>query len=283
MHLCAAARPEPVLASLCVLRPSDSKKKKAAMKKAGSKASLKGVASAGQLSEAENSAVNGGLDVNGMAAALAEFELNDRSTTGVLTSHPQSRDIHFESFSLLFHGHELLTDTRLELNYGRWALQPFRAAQQMCTASWGTCSKNVSVCGSGGATPSGPPSLSGSNWAGSWGGTRGVGEAPAQPSPAQPSSCAGRLLPCCAALDVAPSPALRRRYGLIGPNGCGKSCLLKALGARDLPIPEHIDVYLLDREIPGTDMTALEESAAAASRLRPPLLPQCRLRALLPG
>lgn len=89
------------------------------MKKAGSKASLKGSASASQLSEAENSAVNGGIDANGMAAALAEFELNDRSTTGVLTSHPQSRDIHFESFSLLFHGHELLTDTRLELNYGR--------------------------------------------------------------------------------------------------------------------------------------------------------------------
>lgn len=61
----------------------------------------------------------------------------------------------------------------------------------------------------------------------------------------------------------APQPArvhcpARRRYGLIGPNGCGKSCLLKALGARDLPIPEHIDVYLLDREIPASDMTALE-------------------------
>lgn len=58
-----------------------------------------------------------------------------------------------------------------------------------------------------------------------------------------------------------------RRYGLIGPNGCGKSCLLKALGARDLPIPEHIDVYLLDREIPASDMTALEVRGATA-RLR---------------
>lgn len=96
-------------------RPSDSKKKKQALKKAGSKASLKGSASASQLSEAENSAANG------LADALEEFALNDRSTTGVLTSHPQSRDIHFESFSLLYHGHELLTDTRLELNYGRCA------------------------------------------------------------------------------------------------------------------------------------------------------------------
>lgn len=44
-------------------RVSDAKKKKAAMKKAGSKSSLKAAASAGQLSEAENV----GLDANGVA------------------------------------------------------------------------------------------------------------------------------------------------------------------------------------------------------------------------
>ena len=59
--------------------------------------------------------------------------------------------------------------------------------------------------------------------------------------------------------------APRRRYGLIGPNGCGKSCLLKALGARDVPIPDHIDVYLLDKEIAASDMTALQASPATAS------------------
>ena len=49
-----------------------------------------------------------------------------------------------------------------------------------------------------------------------------------------------------------------RRYGLVGPNGSGKSTLLKALGNREVPIPEHIDIYFLDREIPASDMTALE-------------------------
>jgi ATP-binding cassette, subfamily F, member 2 len=49
-----------------------------------------------------------------------------------------------------------------------------------------------------------------------------------------------------------------RRYGLIGPNGCGKSCLLKALAARDVAIPEHIDIYYLDREVDASDETALE-------------------------
>lgn len=56
--------------------------------------------------------------------------------------------------------------------------------------------------------------------------------------------------------NAAPHP--HRRYGLIGPNGCGKSCMLKALAARDVPIPPHIDVYLLDKEIEASDMTALE-------------------------
>lgn len=49
-----------------------------------------------------------------------------------------------------------------------------------------------------------------------------------------------------------------RRYGVIGPNGCGKSSFLKALGNREVPIPEHIDIYMLDREMDATDLTALQ-------------------------
>lgn len=50
----------------------------------------------------------------------------------------------------------------------------------------------------------------------------------------------------------------RRRYGLIGPNGCGKSTLLASLAAREVPCPEHIDIFHLDREAPATDMSSLE-------------------------
>lgn len=49
-----------------------------------------------------------------------------------------------------------------------------------------------------------------------------------------------------------------RRYGLIGLNGCGKSSLLAVLGNREVPIPEHIDIFHLSREIPASSKTALE-------------------------
>jgi ATP-binding cassette, subfamily F, member 2 len=49
-----------------------------------------------------------------------------------------------------------------------------------------------------------------------------------------------------------------RRYGLIGLNGTGKSTFLKCLAAREVPIPKHIDILLVDREQRASDMTALE-------------------------
>ena len=143
-----------VLCARC--RVSDSKKKRLEKKKEKGKLGAK---AASKLAAVKNaSSVESGLE---------NLELNDRACTGVLTSHPQSRDIHFESFTLLFHGHELLQDSDLELNYGR-------------------------------------------------------------------------------------------RYGLLGPNGCGKSTLLKALGAREIDIPEHIDIYFLDREMDASDDSALQ-------------------------
>lgn len=49
-----------------------------------------------------------------------------------------------------------------------------------------------------------------------------------------------------------------RRYGLIGLNGCGKSSLLSVLGNREVPIPDHIDIFHLTREIPASSKSALE-------------------------
>jgi ABC-type molybdenum transport system ATPase subunit/photorepair protein PhrA len=145
--------------------PSDRKKAKAAASKAKAK-------SAGKTKEDTSDQDNGTTDV---ANGLGSLNLDsDRSCTGVLTSHPESRDVHIESFTMLFHGHQLLEDTRLELNFGR-------------------------------------------------------------------------------------------RYGLLGLNGCGKSSLLKALAAREVPIPEHVDLYLLDREIAASDITALQVRGGRSS------------------
>lgn len=49
-----------------------------------------------------------------------------------------------------------------------------------------------------------------------------------------------------------------RQYGLLGENGCGKSTLMKAIAAREYPIPEHVDIYLLNEGAPPSDFGALE-------------------------
>ncbi|KAG7195445.1 ABC transporter ATP-binding protein arb1 [Scheffersomyces spartinae] len=48
------------------------------------------------------------------------------------------------------------------------------------------------------------------------------------------------------------------RYGLLGENGCGKSTFLKALAAREYPIPKNIDIYLLNEPADPTEYSALE-------------------------
>ncbi|QCD88141.1 ABC transporter F family member 1 isoform X1 [Vigna unguiculata] len=141
---------------------SDASKKKAAQKKAAAAAKRGGKAAAAAVvaaasSKAADKAANG----------IADMHISDRTCTGVLCSHPLSRDIRIESLSVTFHGHDLIVDSELELNYGR-------------------------------------------------------------------------------------------RYGLLGLNGCGKSTLLTAIGQRELPIPEHMDIYHLTREIEASDMSALE-------------------------
>ncbi len=48
------------------------------------------------------------------------------------------------------------------------------------------------------------------------------------------------------------------RYGFIGRNGSGKSTVMRAIGARAIPVPERIDIYHLTTEYPATEQTALE-------------------------
>ncbi|KAF8403109.1 hypothetical protein HHK36_011203 [Tetracentron sinense] len=146
---------------------SDASKKKVAAKKAAAAAKRGGKSAAAASSKTAASDVQNGGGVDNLTNGIGSFHISDRNCTGVLCSHPLSRDIHIESLSVTFHGHDLIVDSELELNYGR-------------------------------------------------------------------------------------------RYGLLGLNGCGKSTLLTAIGCRELPIPEHMDIYHLSREIEASDMSALE-------------------------
>ncbi|RWW19753.1 hypothetical protein GW17_00016168 [Ensete ventricosum] len=58
-----------------------------------------------------------------------------------------------------------------------------------------------------------------------------------------------------------------KRYGLVGPNGMGKSTLLKLLAWRKIPVPRNIDVLLVEQEVVGDDRTALEAVVSANEEL----------------
>ncbi|KAK6152762.1 hypothetical protein DH2020_012401 [Rehmannia glutinosa] len=58
-----------------------------------------------------------------------------------------------------------------------------------------------------------------------------------------------------------------KRYGLVGPNGMGKSTLLKLLAWRKIPVPKNIDVLLVEQEVVGDDKTALEAVVSANEEL----------------
>ena len=104
-----------------------------------------------------------------------------------------------ESLTLTFHGHDLIVDSSLELNYGRYyELQNQLLSLYAALYFIDIIGLQIHTC---------------------W---------------------------------------FARRYGLLGLNGCGKSTLLDAIGCRELPIPEHMDIYHLAREIEATDMTSLQ-------------------------
>lgn len=119
-------------------------------------------------------------EVKRLADQMDKHGISDRVTTGVLASTATSKDVKITSTSLVFHGKVLITDSVLELTYGR-------------------------------------------------------------------------------------------RYGLLGENGCGKSTLLRSIAAREFPIPQHLDIYLLNEGAPPSEFGALEwvvrEAEAEMARL----------------
>merc|ERR1712241_703714 len=58
--------------------------------------------------------------------------------------------------------------------------------------------------------------------------------------------------------DAALTIAQGRRYGLVGPNGHGKTTLLRHIGTRSLQIPPNIDVLYCEQEVVATDDSALQ-------------------------
>ncbi|KAN0061007.1 ABC transporter ATP-binding protein arb1 [Thecaphora frezii] len=55
-----------------------------------------------------------------------------------------------------------------------------------------------------------------------------------------------------------------QRYGLLGENGAGKTTFLQALADRDVEIPDHIDIHLVQGEAEPSDVNALEYIIASA-------------------
>ncbi|KAF9915645.1 hypothetical protein BX616_005682 [Lobosporangium transversale] len=166
---------------------SASKQKRLAAKAAKEAAKKSSGTSSPATTNGRNTPLPGGDTVDGddtvadaiipglNAMNIAKTKSNDRNSTGVLTSQPLSRDIKIESFSLSFHGRELISNTDIDLNFGR-------------------------------------------------------------------------------------------RYGLIGANGSGKSTFLECLAAREVPIPEHIDIYLLQEEAAPSDHNAIEAVVVEAKQ-----------------
>lgn len=58
-------------------------------------------------------------EVKRLADQMDQHGISDRVTTGVLSSTQQSKDVKITSTSLVFHGRVLITDSTLELSFGR--------------------------------------------------------------------------------------------------------------------------------------------------------------------
>ncbi|KAI3980013.1 hypothetical protein MKX01_042667 [Papaver californicum] len=58
-----------------------------------------------------------------------------------------------------------------------------------------------------------------------------------------------------------------KKYGLIGPNGMGKSTLLKLIAWRNIPVPKNIDVLLVEQEVANEELFELRVEVATLQNL----------------
>ncbi|KAK2080085.1 hypothetical protein QBZ16_002481 [Prototheca wickerhamii] len=77
--------------------------------------------------------------------------------------------------------------------------------------------------------------------------------------------------------------AAGRRYGLVGPNGKGKSTLLRMIARRQVPVPDNLDVLLVEQEVVGTDQSALASVVAADVELMALRAEEAEIEARLAG
>merc|ERR1712141_474484 len=75
--------------------------------------------------------------------------------------------------------------------------------------------------------------------------------------------------------DASLSISAGRRYGLVGPNGHGKTTLLRHIGSRALQIPPNIDVLYCEQEVVADEKTALE-TVLISDEKRTSLLKECK-------
>nr|XP_026484434.1 ATP-binding cassette sub-family F member 1 [Vanessa tameamea] len=66
-----------------------------------------------------------------------------------------------------------------------------------------------------------------------------------------------------------------RRYGLVGPNGHGKTTLLRHLAQRAFPLPPHIDILLCEQEVTASDLSAVDTLLESDVK-RTELLNECK-------
>ncbi|XP_069738050.1 ATP-binding cassette sub-family F member 1 isoform X2 [Phaenicophaeus curvirostris] len=74
-----------------------------------------------------------------------------------------------------------------------------------------------------------------------------------------------------------------RRYGLVGPNGKGKTTLLKHIANRALSIPPNIDVLLCEQEVVADETPAVQAVLRADTKRLRLLEEEKKLQALLEG